>query len=318
MGQLLYYLVIKPLSWLPLWLTHRFSSALAWFFYSVTGYRRRVVMNNLNLAFPDKSEEEKKRIARRFYTYFCDMIFESIRLFSMGDRELVRRCRVTNPELLNAYARKGQSVLCMAGHTTNFEMAALGLPLNIESLRVMGVYSPIGSASLDRLIQKNRSRTGLLLISRRDVKSYFENPPYPLTADIFLSDQSPSNAYPTNLHWTTFLSQISGFSAGAERYAVRYKRPVVFLYMRRIKRGYYEVTARHMFDDASTTQPGEVMEKYARILDEELKRNPTAWLWTHRRWKRGVPDSVKEQWPPESGYLPPNYERHLQKNEAAK
>ncbi|MEM8585454.1 MAG: hypothetical protein AAGF87_14340 [Bacteroidota bacterium] len=318
MSKLLYYLVLKPLSWLPLWLTHRFSTGLSWVLYTLIGYRKKVVLHNLDLAYPEKSDAEKKQIAKKFYLYFCDMIFESIRLFSMSDREIGRRCRVTNSEILEKYAERGDSVLAIGGHTTNFEMATVGLPLGIKSHRVMGVFSPLGSPGMDEIFFKNRSRTGLILISRREVKSYYENPPFPLTVDTFVSDQSPSNDDYTKLHWTTFMSQISGFSAGAERYAVRYSRPVVFVYMRRVKRGYYEVTLKPMFDDASKTQPGEIMERFARILDEELHRDPTVWLWTHRRWKRGVPDEVKEIWPPEGGYLSPDYSRQSLNKETAR
>ncbi|MEM7573902.1 MAG: hypothetical protein AAF433_13430 [Bacteroidota bacterium] len=309
MAHLFYYLVLKPFSWLPLWITHRFSSFLAWLFFSVTGYRKKVVLHNLALAFPDKTQSERNQIAKQFYRSLTDTLVESIRFFSISEKEALRRCRVTNPEALQAYADKGQSVIFVGAHTTNFEIAALTLGALLKPHRAMGIYSPLSNEKLDNLIFGNRRRMGTILVSRRKVQEWFATEHDFLTADIFVADQSPSNAEPTKLHWTTFMTQTTGFVAGPERYAVRYDRPILYMYLRRSRRGHYEITLRELFKEPMKTAPGEITETYVRTLEQELLERPSSWLWTHRRWKRGVPDSVQEQWPPEQGYLPPVYDR---------
>ena len=309
MAHVFYYLVLKPFSWLPLWITHRFSSFLAWLFFSVTGYRKKVVLHNLSLAFPDKTQAERNQIAKEFYRSLTDTLVESFRFFSISKKEALRRCRLTNPEVLDPYAERGQSVILVAAHTTNFEIAALTLGSLFNDHRAMGIYSPLSNEKLDDLIFGNRRRMGTILVSRRKVKEWFDATRDFISADIFAADQSPSNAEPTKLHWTTFMSQVTGFVAGPERYAVRYDRPVIYLYLRRVRRGYYELTLKELFKDAPATSPGEITETYVRTLEKEIQERPASWLWTHRRWKRGVPDSVQAQWPPEQGYLPPQYER---------
>ena len=266
-------------------------------------------MHNLELAFPEKSEAERTKIARQFYRSLCDILVESIRLLSMSEQEILRRFKATNLEILQPYLDKKQSIVLVCGHTNNFELAARALGRLLLPYQVMAVYSPLKSEKLNRLILKDRTRLGIHLVSRRDVKAYYEELPFDLVAESFVADQSPSNAEPSKLHWTTFLTQTTSFVAGPERYAVRYDRPVLFLYLRRPKRGHYEMEIAPLVADGAASQPGEITEAYVRKLEDFLHQYPADWLWTHRRWKRGIPDSIQEQWPPEKGFIPPQYER---------
>lgn len=304
---LLYYLVLKPLSWLPLGITYYASDLMCWLLFNLLGYRRDVVLENIAGSFPGKSPAEHEAIAKEFYAFFCDMIFESVRLFSMPLEESRRRCRIVNPELLEPYARRGQSVIAMGGHYNNWEMAALSFPSYLSPHGTMGIYSPLKNERLNELILANRSRTGVIAVSRRRVEEYYaEN--QQMTVDFFVADQSPSNAAYNKLHWTPFLNRTTGFLMGPERYAVRNDLPVFYMRLRRIKRGHLEAELVHFTDTPRETAPGEITEFFARTLEREIERAPAYWLWTHRRWKRGVPAEV----PPllaDRDYLPGEYER---------
>ncbi|MEM9261075.1 MAG: lysophospholipid acyltransferase family protein, partial [Bacteroidota bacterium] len=227
-----------------------------------------------------------------------------------------RRCRVTNPELLAPYAAQGKSVLFYGSHYANWEIAALSFSSQLQPHVTMGIYSPLKNQTLDRLIHGNRKRFGTLLVSRRAVDEYFDAPP-PLSADFFIADQSPSNAKWQKLHWTTFLGKTTGFLVGPERYANWYDRPVFYMRLRRVKRGHFEASLVPVCEDPSKAQPGEITEACVRILENELNRAPAYWLWTHRRWKRGVPSEI----PPllaDKPYLAGEYERKRSQKAIAK
>lgn len=291
MSHLFYYLILKPLSWLPLSITYYFSDLMFFLLYHLVGYRKQVVLDNIKGSFPNNSQQENEAISRRFYRFFCDMIFESIRLFSMPEAELQRRCKVINPELLEPYAATGQSVISCGAHYANWEIAALAFPFFLKPHRVMGIYSPLKNETMDAMIKSNRSRTGVLMTSRRNVDEYYTNN-QETTIDFFIADQSPSNANYKKLHWTRFLNRTTGFLMGPERYAVRNNLPVFYMRLRQVKRGYLEAELVHCTDTPRETKPGFITEFFARTLEEEIQRDPAFWLWTHRRWKRGVPEEV--------------------------
>lgn len=291
MALLFYYLILKPLSWLPLSITYYASDLMFLLMYRLTAYRKQVVLDNIAGSFPEKSEAEHEQIAKDFYRFFCDMIFESIRLFSMPEAEFKRRCKVLNPELLAPYAERGQSVIALGAHYVNWEIAVLAFSPQLQPHKTMGIYSPLSNKTMDRLISKNRTRTGTILTSRRKVDEYYaENKD--MTVDFFVADQSPSNAAFNKLHWTPFLNRTTGFVMGPERYAVRNDLPVFYMTIRQVKRGHLEAELSHFTDHPRETAPGDITEFYARKVEKEIQRAPAYWLWTHRRWKRGVPEEV--------------------------
>ena len=281
---------------------------LYWLGFRVLGYRKKVVYANIRQSFPDRSEVELKQQVRQFYRYFFDSLAESIKQFSMSEDEIRRRCRVENPELVAHFADQGQSIIAVGGHYAGWELAALGFNLYFPQQTVMGIYSPLKNQTMDDLIKANRTRTGTVMVSRRAVKEYFDEDPICPAIDFFIADQSPSNAAWWKLHWTTFLHQTTSFLAGPERYAVRYNRPVYYMSLRLEKRGYYVARLHPITDNPRETAPGFITEAYVRILEKEIQRDPTPWLWTHRRWKRGVAPEAAAALAGKD-YLPAEYER---------
>lgn len=288
MAYVFYYGLLLPLSWLPLPVLYGLGRIWYWIGYRLVGYRRKVVYDNIRGSFPDWTEARINTEVAAFYRYFFDSIAESIKLFSLSERQALARCRVENPEVLIPYAKAGQSVIAYGAHYANWEIAALSFPLQFEGMTVMGVYSPLKNEVMDRLTKANRKRTGTHLVSRRVVADYFAEDPVRPAVDFFIADQSPSNAAWYKLHWTHFLNRTTSFLMGPERYAVRYNRPVFYVSLRKEKRGYYVAKLLHVTDHPRDETPGMITETFARTLEKEIERDPTPWLWTHRRWKRGV------------------------------
>jgi len=288
MAYLIYYLCILPLSWLPISFLYGLGRLFYLLGYRVFKYRRAVVFANVRGSFPDWSEAQVEEQVRRFYRYFFDSLAESIKLFSMSEAEVVRRCRVENPEIVDHLVKQGRSFISYGAHYANWEMAALSFPSQFTGLTVMGIYSPLKNAVMDQLTSGNRSRTGTHLVSRRVVDEYYQEDPVRPAIDFFIADQSPSNHSWKKVHWTRFLHRTTSFLMGPERYAVRYDRPVYYMSLRLEKRGYYVAKLHPVTDTPRETKPGFITESFARMLEKEVLRDPTPWLWTHRRWKRGV------------------------------
>lgn len=310
MGYLLYYGLLLPLSWLPLPVLYALGRGFYWLGFRAFGYRRAVVEGNLRRSFPEWPEERVRAEGRAFYRYFCDSLAESIKLFSMSEAESVRRCRVENPEVLAPYAAAGRSVLIVGGHYANWEVAALSFPTQLAPMTVMAIYSPLKNAVMERLTHRNRTRTGLYLVSRRVVKAYFAADPVRPATEIFIADQSPSNAAWYKVHWTQFLNQPTGFVMGPERNAVRHNRPVFYMNLRMTARGHYVSRLMLITDTPRATEPGFITESFARTLETEIRRDPTPWLWSHRRWKRGVPAEAAARLA-DQPFVPGQYDRDV-------
>jgi len=284
MSQIVYYLIIIPLSLLPYWVLYRISDILYYKIYYLIGFRKKVVYQNLNNSFPDKSAAEIKQIAKKFYRHFCDLIVESVKLFSISKEELIRRTKFTNPELLNRFYDQGQSIIIVAGHYNNWENFAKSFDLQMKHQGI-GIYTPLTNKFFEKKFSQSRRLFGVVLLPKREVKEYFAETRDLLKAVAFGADQSPSGRT-KRVHWMTFLNQETAVMFGTEKYAREYNYPVIFTGMNKIKRGVYEIWFELLEENPLDTPHGEITKKHTRLLEKQILAQPEYYLWTHKRWKR--------------------------------
>lgn len=277
---LIYYLIIKPLSLLPLWILHRISDVMFLIVYYAIPYRKSVVLSNIRIAFPELSEKERTDIAKRFYRNFCDVIVESVKSFSISESELRKRFVMEGRDLLLPYYEQGKSIIGLSSHVANYEWMIICD--TYYDHRCAGIITPLSNPFLYQKILKSRSQFGTRLIPKREVRDAFANEIEP-TLYFFGSDQSPHKA--NRAYWTTFFGVRTAVQYGAEKYAIEHNIPVFHFFISRLRRGYYRVTCQVLEANPVHTQHGEIMKTYCHQLESHIRNNKSDWLWTHRRWK---------------------------------
>ncbi|OEK06586.1 lysophospholipid acyltransferase family protein [Roseivirga misakiensis] len=280
--RLFYYLVIKPISLLPWSVVYGISNLLYLVGYKIIRYRVSVVHKNLTNSFPDKSPSEIKQLQNDFYRHFCDIMLESFKIFSISEKEAKERFVALNPEILKPYFDRGQSVILVGGHYNNWEMLAVGLDCYIDHQSV-AIYHRMKNEFMNEKALQSRSKYGLKMISRQEVKDFFAQSK-DLTVTIFGADQSPSIA--KKVYWTNFLNQETAVMFGVEKFALEKNLPVVYGAISKVKRGHYEFTMEVLIEDPSQCAHGEITEAHTRRLEKQILEDPQYWLWSHKRWKR--------------------------------
>ncbi len=281
-SAIFFYLIILPISWLPFPILYGVSDFTFVLLYYVFPYRKKIVLQNLRNSFPEKSEEERKKICRKFYHHFCDLIYESLKIFSASEQSILKRVELANPELLEAYYKQGKSLVLATGHYANWEWPAVTLPFH-SSHTGTGIYQKLSSKFFDFKLRQTRARFGMKLMSTREVAIFFEEHTNELCTYGFINDQSPSD--PKKGHWMKFLNQDTCIFLGVEKYAVKYDYPVLYGMITKLKRGHYRIEYKLVSDQPSTSHPFEITEACARLNEQLILAQPEYWLWTHRRWK---------------------------------
>ena len=284
--RILFYLIIIPISILPYPLIYLLSDLLYFILYKIIGYRTKVVFKNIKNSFPDKDIKEQKDIMSKFYKHLCDLIVESIKGFTISEKQLRKRLIVRNPEIADEYARKGQDIIFVGGHINNWEICAQAVPFYSEH-DCIGIYKPLSNQFFDRKMKDSREKYGLNLVSMKQTKKTFEKSAKP-KAIIFGSDQSPSN--PARAYWLQFLNQDTGVLFGVEKYAKEYNWPVMYVTIYKIKRGYYEVQYKMITDTPLNTSYGEITTSFTKAIENDIIALPQYWLWSHKRWKHKNPN----------------------------
>lgn len=284
LSRVLFRCLLMPLAYLPLCVHYAFSSLAAPVLHRVLRYRLDVVRRNLQAAFPDKSDKERRQIERRYYRHLADLLVEGIYNLRATPRQLLNHYRLCNREVVNRYYEEGQSVILMSSHYNNWEYMVSSLNFQLRHHGV-GVGKPISDKGFGYELNKRRTRYGTEVVDQtnvRQVMAWYKEHHVPV-AYMMLSDQSPSN--PMKSFWTQFLNQDTAFLYGSEHFARKYHYPVIYYEVRKERRGHYAVYFHELCADPDELPEGGITYNYVNKLEHLIKDKPEYWLWSHRRWK---------------------------------
>lgn len=284
MKRIGFYIVralMYAISVLPFWLLYRLSDFVFVILYYLIGYRKKVVMTNLQNSFPEKSEAEIKRIQRKFYRYFCDLILETLKTLTISPKTLRKRVTFIDTTVFQKYYDQKQSIIVVMGHYGNWELG--GARFAVEPFHKLNViYHPIKDKNFDKLVYKMRTRLGNGLYAMKNTIRGMVGDRGELTATAFIADQTPS---PKGAYWMEFLNQDTPIFTGTGKIANKMKYPVVYASVRRTKRGHYEIYMKDLVPNPAEVEPFEIVSMFTKELEKDILRQPEIWLWTHRRWK---------------------------------
>lgn len=286
MGAILFYCLLPFLyliSLLPFPVFYLFSDFIYFLLYRVVGYRKKVVFENLKNSFPEKSYNELKKIEKDFYRYLCDLFLETIKTLTISRNEAVKRCKFNAKTTLvfNELANKNQSCIIVMGHYGNWEWAGNSFSLQCKQ-QLYVIYHPLSNKYFDKLMYDLRTRFGTKLYAMKDTMREMIRNKNEVNATAFIADQTPS---PDSAYWTTFMNQDTPVFWGTEKIAQKLNYPIVYITIKKIKRGYYEVDSELLINEPKNTSLGEISELHTRKLESDIITQPSIWLWSHRRWK---------------------------------
>ena len=280
----LFFILVLLVGITPFLVLYLYSNFLGWFLHAVIGYRRKVIQGNLHKVFPEWSSSHFKRMEKLVYKNLGDVFLEGIKAFTMTPRQVIRRHRVTNPEVLNQFYHSGRSVIGVTAHYCNWEWGSLSASLQ-TNFNTIAFYKRIDNSFIDRFVRSNRSKFGTTLVSIAETSKTFEENCGKPTAFLMAADQRTLRSRVHLAYNVNFLGIETPFLHGPEKYARAYNLPVVYIDVQRKRRGFYEIELSVLSDNSNELTEGEITQRYASKLEQIIRKQPENWLWSHRRWK---------------------------------
>lgn len=295
-NRVIYY-IARIISIIPLNVLYILSDIFLYpLVYYIIRYRLRVTRKNLKNSFPQKSEVWLRKTEKKFYRHFCDMFVETIAVLNMSSKEASKRMVCENPEILGPLLKNNKGVLALFGHYGNWEYISLLCDLfdHGRNPRIYMVYRPLNSKNFDYLYYRIRTRFGGYVLAKNDTyRKILELKRDGIPVFVGLnSDQTPSKR---NIHyWKKFLNQDTPFLTGPERIAKKTGFAVIYCSLTCEKRGYYKINLKLITDDPKSMDDNEITAAYADNIENTILKEPSHWLWTHKRWKhKHIVDSSK-------------------------
>lgn len=287
-------LLLKVVGKIPFGVLYGISDALYPLLYHVIKYRRKVVRKNLAESFPEKTPEELSRIEKAFYRNFIDNIMETIKMGGMSDAEISKRMKFTNIEDVNEVLRGGKSIALFLGHYFNWEWIS-SMPIHLYKGAVAAqIYHKLSDPAVDKLMLEARASHGATNVEMRQTARFVTHKAAEKKVCIigFIADQSPRRKA-IDLY-LPFLNHTTPVQTATEKITRHYNYEGWFVYIRKVKRGYYEVEYIRMSDNPKSLPENRLTEIYYQMLEKMIRRAPALYLWTHRRFKYAKENNLQE------------------------
>ena len=274
---------LRLVALLPFPILYGISSIIAIVLFDVFRYRRAVIDENLKTAFPELDKDEKRKIRRKFYSHFTDLFIESLKNGLMSNLTFKKRFQVKNVELVERFAKENKGIVVLASHQGNWEWT--GAIALFTKVPVYGIYQKVNNPFFDRFICRTRGKSGMHLVPTFKLRKVLEenqrNKRYGMYG--LASDQSPMIT--KTKHWYTFFEREVPIHTGAEELARTYDMGIVYLSIRKVRRGYYTASFETFQPQVEESSNYSIMEAYMQKVELEIKEQPHTYLWTHRRFK---------------------------------
>lgn len=282
--------LIYLISILPFPILYLLADVVYVILFYVTGYRKKVVYENLRNAFPQKSAEEVDRVAKDFYHNLSDMLLETFKMLTISGENLKKHIRFVDTGIYYQLKEEGcKGIVVIMSHQFNWEWSNPSTSLHLPDLKIQGLYKKLSNPYFEKFIYKMRIRFGTNMIPVENTfREMLRNSKNQFTVTAFVGDQTPSDV--KNAYWTTFLNQDTPVFRGTEQVALKLNMAVVFGTIKKTGRGYYEIYQELLTKDVSAMKTDELTELHTRKLEEVINADPASWLWSHRRWKHKKPD----------------------------
>ena len=282
------FLVVKgALRALPHGGARRLGGALGRLAGIVLAGRRRIASGNLRTAFPEWSEREVRQRTRETFYHLGLSFCDSLSCGRFDEVEFCRRLTLEGLENLQQGEELGKGVFVMSAHLGCWEAAALPVGLYQGPMDVVG--RPLDNPYLDRELVALRTRFGNRVLDKRGAaRGMMKVLRKQGRVGILIDQRSPRGDGID----VPFFGQPSRTTSVLARMSLRTGAPVVPIFGFPEPKGRYRVVLRPAIPPAS--EDGETEEEavlrltaaYLAVVEEEIRRHPTQWMWLHDRWKK--------------------------------
>ena len=285
--QFLVFILTFPFLWiisiLPFRIFYWLSDCIYVIVYYIVGYRKKTVRENLALALPHLSDKERLEIEKKSYHLLCDMFLEMVQTMTISSEEMNNRFKITNLEVIKEYEKKGKSIMLIASHYASWEWL-ITLNQKISFLGV-AVYKKLANKHFDKLVRDIRSKYNTELVPTSKTIPLIANNQKNNIQCVYglASDQSPKAD--RIFHWESFMGVEVPVHTGPEMLAKKYDMTVVFAKVKKVKRGYYELTIIPLSDNPKSIPDFGITHIYIKEVEKQILEAPEYYFWTHKRWK---------------------------------
>ncbi len=277
---------------LPMTAVRACGGALGRAVYFVDGFHRRIALTNLAQAFPTRSSSEQRAVARAMFAHFGRLLLELIKFGALSDAQMLARIDSDGEERVQQAYQHGRGVLFFTGHFGYWEMQAIAQPLRARPVSVLA--RPLDNPHLHHMLEQIRTRTGNSVIYRQGaIRKVMRE----LAANRGVALLIDQHLHSADAVYVDFFNRPAATTSALAALALRTGAPVIPVFALPLPGGRYRFVYERPVPPPREDSPDAVREFTQRctdVLEMYVRRDPSLWLWMHRRWRDRDPDLADE------------------------
>jgi Kdo2-lipid IVA lauroyltransferase/acyltransferase len=277
-------IILKCLSAIPRELRRDILIGMFRLFYYLSPRQRFITIHNLRHAFPEKSINEIKNVARGSYRTLAITVADFFEIPSLTKDNIGNLVEVEGLEYYTKALEKNRGILMLGAHFSNWELAAVAMSLVLKPAVI--TYRPLDSPTLDNLVLWVRSCTGNVLIDKeRAMRKMLRR---------LADNEIVATMIDQNMAWqegvfVDFFGRPACTTNGLALLALHTDAPVVPGYILRLENGKYRMVIKEEMAVIRTgDKDADILintQNFTRFIEDTVREYPDQWFWMHQRWK---------------------------------
>ena len=259
------------------------GTAIGLTFYVVDGAHRRLAIEQLGAAFPVRSREECRAIARATFVHFGRLLVALLRFSAFPRDQMRRHVEYDGEERVLTALAAGRGAIIFSGHFGFWELHGLAHALVLPPLSVLA--RPLDNPSLNDLLEDMRSATGNRVIYRQGAMRRVLRALGANECVAVLIDQHMHGADAVTVD---FFDRPAATTSALAALALRTGAPLIPAFALPLSGGRYRMVYEHPVELPGADSPDpirDVTQRCTDVLEMYVRRHPHLWLWMHRRWR---------------------------------
>ena len=241
----------------------------------------KISLNNLSIAFPNLSENEKKKILKQTWANYGKIFSEYMFIKKFRkDLKFSNKIQVENQEELEKIKLQNKPVIFISGHFNNFELMAMHIEKS--EINLAAIYRPLNNNFLNPIMENIRKK----YICKKQIKKGISGTKEILkefkngTSIALMIDQRVSEGVKCNLFGKTALT-----TTIPAQFIKKFNASVVPIYIERLESDNFKLKILKEIKFPEETSILEITKQLNEVIEKMIKSNPDQWIWTHNRWK---------------------------------
>ena len=253
------------------------------FTHHILGYRKKVVLGNLKDIFPQKDNYSISIMVRDVYMNFSQLWIEILQTWRLNEDYIRKNFNIHDWDIVEKALKQDRGLILITGHLGNYEWAVHFCILRLKN--VLAIMKKIKNKRINDFIVGIRELTGGKIIYTRNalrngIKSLAQGKTIAIVSD---QDAGKQGIF------VNFLGKAASTATGAAIFHLKSGAPMIFVCGIRKKFGQIDIHFEHIPDSKdkiiNENTIRTITESHTAILEKWIKRYPTQYFWTHRRWK---------------------------------